>query len=57
MEGFSFAQFFRDYDVTPNGEFLMVFPADEGEVGDSARPQINIVLNWFEELKQRVSVP
>ena len=57
MEGFSFAQFFRDYDVTPNGEFLMVFPADEVEVGDSARPQINIVLNWFEELKQRVSVP
>ena len=25
--------------------------------GESARPQINIVLNWFEELKARVSVP
>jgi hypothetical protein len=50
MGGFSFAQFFRDYDITPNGEFLMVFPADECDVGDSARPQSNIVLNCYEDI-------
>ena len=44
----------RDYDITPDGEqFLMVFPAED----EPARPQINTVLNWFEELKERVPVP
>jgi len=39
------------YDVTPDGQrFVMI---QEGEQ-DSAPPQINVVLNWFEELKQRV---
>ena len=31
----------------------MVFPAED----EPARPQINTVLNWFEELKERVPVP
>ena len=40
--------------VHPEGErFLMVFPAD----ADDERQQINTVLNWFEELKQRVPLP
>ena len=41
------------YDVSLDGQrFLMVKP---GEQGDSAAPQqINVVLNWFEELKRRV---
>jgi hypothetical protein len=39
------------YDVYPDGErFLMV---KEGEQAASAT-QINIVQNWFEELKQKV---
>ena len=39
-----------DYDVTPDGQrFLMVHLGDVLEVS-----QINLVLNWFEELKQRV---
>ena len=44
----------RHYDIIPDDErFLMVFPR-----GDAAeRPQINIVLNWFEELKERAPVP
>ena len=40
-----------NYDVTPDGQrFLMI------QVGapDSGATQINVVLNWFEELKQRV---
>ncbi len=35
----------------------MVFPADWAESGELTRPPINIVLNWFEELKERVPVP
>ncbi len=38
-----------NYDVTPDGQrFLMVEEAEEGQ------GQINVVLNWFEELKRLV---
>ena len=48
----------RDYDITPDGQrFLMVFPADQAGSSEPTRPQINIVLNWFGELKERVPVP
>ncbi|HEV2247462.1 MAG TPA: hypothetical protein VGW37_12480, partial [Terriglobia bacterium] len=41
-----------NYDVSPDGQrFLMLKPVDQ----DQAAPtQINVVLNWFEELKRRV---
>ena len=43
-----------DFDVTPDGRrFLMV---QQGAQDSPAPQQINIVLNWFEELKQRVPV-
>ena len=49
---------FRDYDITPDGErFVMVFPTGQTDSGGSAAQRINIVLNWFEELKERVPVP
>lgn len=49
---------YRDYGLMPDGErFLVAFPADQADSGDSIRPQINIVLNWFEELKERVPIP
>jgi hypothetical protein len=39
----------------PDGERLvMVFPADQ--TGDASPPQINIILNWFQELTERVPV-
>ena len=39
------------YDVTPDGQrFLMVKESKQ----ESAATQINVVLNWFEELKQKV---
>ena len=48
----------RQYDVMPDGQqFLITIPADRPDSGEPARPQINIVLNWFEELKERVPVP
>ena len=40
-----------NYDVTPNGEkFLMI----KGNEQESSVTQINVVLNWFEELKRLV---
>jgi serine/threonine-protein kinase len=40
-----------NYDVSPDGQrFLMVKPSGEGQPST----QINVVLNWFEELKRRV---
>jgi len=43
---------FPNYDVSPDGQrFLMLKPS---EAGEAAPTQINVVLNWFEELKRRV---
>ena len=43
---------FPNYDVSPDGQrFLMLKPVEQAE---SALTQINVVLNWFEELKQKV---
>ncbi len=58
VEGFNVVPNYRDYDISPDGEqLLMVFPADQADSGEASRLQINIVLNWFEELKERVPVP
>ena len=58
VEGFVVTGFYRDYDITPDGEQLvMVFPADQTQDGESSPSHINVVLNWFEELKARVPVP
>jgi hypothetical protein len=41
-----------NYDVSADGQrFLMLKPA---EASETAPTQINVVLNWFEELKRRV---
>jgi Tol biopolymer transport system component len=44
----------RNYDITPDGKrFLVVLPAN----GSSrSNLQINVVLNWFRELQERVPV-
>ena len=47
--GYSWLQ---DYDVAPDGRFLMIKRSEE----ELAPPSIHIVLNWLEELKQRVPV-
>jgi eukaryotic-like serine/threonine-protein kinase len=38
------------YDVAPNGDFVMLSVAE----GDQAAIQINLLMNWFEELKAHV---
>jgi Tol biopolymer transport system component len=43
---------FPNYDVAPDGQrFLMLEPI---ESAGTAPTQVNVVLNWFEELKRRV---
>jgi serine/threonine-protein kinase len=40
-----------NYDVSPDGQrFLMLKPSEQAQ---AAPTQINVVLNWFEELKQK----
>ena len=42
--------FESDYDVAPDGRFLMIKP-DPAESGPA---HVKVVLNWFEEVKRRV---
>jgi hypothetical protein len=41
-----------EYDVTPNGEFVMV----NGAPGDEHPTQLSLLMNWFDELKAKVPV-
>jgi eukaryotic-like serine/threonine-protein kinase len=41
----------RTYDVTPEGEFLMIEPGES----DTPPAQINVVLNWLQEIRPRVT--
>ncbi len=44
-----------NYDISPDGQrFLMIKEAEEEE---GQQGQINVVLNWFEELKRLVPNP
>jgi hypothetical protein len=43
---------YPQYDVSADGQrFLMLNPVEQAQ---AAPIQINVVLNWFEELKQKV---
>ena len=59
MQGFlQFSSGYRSFDISGDGEqFLGVFPVNgSGPVNGPARQQINVILNWFEELKERAPV-
>jgi serine/threonine protein kinase/Tol biopolymer transport system component len=43
---------FPNYDVAPDGQRFLMLKASES--AEAAPTQINVVLNWFEELKQKV---
>ena len=48
----------RMYDIAPDGQrFLMVALSGTAETGATITPQINVVLNWDQELLERVPVP
>ena len=47
----------RPYDVTPDGKYFVVMvPRSQAEAGTTIPDQINVTLNWFEDLKQRVPI-
>jgi eukaryotic-like serine/threonine-protein kinase len=46
----------RSYDITRNGKFLGQIESEQAESSVATAPQINVVLNWFEELRARVPV-
>jgi len=49
FEGRYLSGAFRNYDVAPDGRFLMIQESEE-----ATAPCIHVVLNWFEELKRLV---
>jgi Tol biopolymer transport system component len=46
----------RQFDVTPDGKLIGLIPAEQSQTAAASTNQINVVLNWFDELKQRVPV-
>jgi Tol biopolymer transport system component len=47
----------RPYDITPDGKaFVMMMPKTSATPERPQAERINVTLNWFEELKQRVPV-
>jgi serine/threonine-protein kinase len=45
----------RRFDVLADGRFIGVVPAAASQTGPPATQQIHVVLNWFEDLRQRVA--
>jgi serine/threonine-protein kinase len=43
---------FQYYDISPDGQRFLMIKEDQQEAG-----QINVILNWFEELKRLVPTP
>jgi len=53
-------QSYRDYDVMPNGDKFVIIVTEQKDAktgGPAPVPRIDVVLNWFEELKARVRIP
>ncbi len=45
------------YDVTPSGKFLGLIPPGQADALTRANAEIQVVLNWFEDLRARVPPP
>jgi serine/threonine-protein kinase len=45
---------FADYDVTPNGQRFVMFPAPE-DSGQGEHPHVTLVTHWFDELRRTFS--
>ena len=51
-------QGYRDYDITRSGDkFVILIPEQKGAKAKAAETRIEVVLNWIQELRQRVPVP
>jgi Tol biopolymer transport system component len=45
------------YDVTPSGKFVGLIPPGQANAFTRANSEIQVVLNWFEDLRARVPPP
>ena len=45
------------WDISPDGKRFLMIKEPEISTAAGPQPRIDIVLNWFEELKERVPVP
>jgi Tol biopolymer transport system component len=55
IQGFQPVINYREYDALPNGRGLvMVLPAGSSATGAAPDAHIDVVLNWFDELKSRI---
>jgi hypothetical protein len=45
----------RNYDIMPDGKFIVVVAASSNGL-KAPTAQFSVTLNWFEELKRRVTV-
>jgi hypothetical protein len=45
----------RPYDSTPDGKFVSAIAAGQSVSGRPTAPQIQAVLNWFEDVRTRVA--
>ncbi len=58
IQGAQMSPGYRDFDVSPDGErLIMIYPADVAARPTAATARIDVVLNWHEELQTRVPVP
>ena len=46
--------FERNYDVAGDGRIVGVVPGSQTQSGTQTSPQVQVVLNWFEDVRQRV---
>jgi hypothetical protein len=53
FEAKAFSDSWLSYDVTPDGDFLMIEPGES----DTPSTQINVVLNWLQEVRPRMAKP
>ncbi len=44
----------RNHDVSLDGQRFLAVKAEEGGGGEGLTPEITVVLNWFEELRERM---
>jgi len=47
------------WDISPDGKLFLMMKESTGDASTegTSSPKINIVVNWFEEVKERVPVP
>ena len=47
----------RAYDITPDGKYFIVMESpDQTDSAKASSESFNVILNWFEDLKQRVPI-